>query len=85
MANLADARITINTRGSDTLMIVAQVWAEEYHKYNPQVAVSVNGGGSGVGIAALINGTADIANASRKMKPKEIEMAERQGFHIRNY
>ena len=80
MANFADARITINTRGSDTLMIVAQVWAEAYHKYNPKVAVSVNGGGSGVGIAALINGTVDIANASRKMKPKEIKMAERQGF-----
>jgi phosphate transport system substrate-binding protein len=81
MANSADARITIDTRGSDTLMIVAQVWAEEYHKHHPKVAVSVNGGGSGVGIAALINGTVDIANASRKIKPKEIKMAERQGFH----
>ncbi len=85
MANFADARVTIDTRGSDTLMIVAQVWAEEYHKHNPKVAVSVSGGGSGVGIAALINGTVDIANASRKMKPKEIEMAERQGFQPEEY
>ena len=66
-------------------MIVAQVWAEEYHKHHPQVAVSVNGGGSGVGIAALINGTVNIANASRKMKPKEIKMAQGQGFQPEEY
>ena len=76
----ADAKTIIHSRGSDTLMIVAQVWAEVYAKTNPQVAISVSGGGSGVGIAALINGTVDIASASRKMKPKEIDMAERQGF-----
>ena len=81
MSNSADTRTIINTRGSDTLMIVAQVWAEVYHKHNLNIAISVNGGGSGVGIAALINGTVDIANSSRKMKPVEIKMAESQGFH----
>lgn len=80
ISNAADARVIINTRGSDTLMIVAQLWAEAYHKQHPKVAISVNGGGSGVGIAALINGTVDIANSSRKMKAKEIKMAESQGF-----
>jgi phosphate transport system substrate-binding protein len=61
-------------------MIVAQVWAEEYAVDKPEIVVSVSGGGSGVGIAALINGTVDIANSSRKMKPIEIQMAKKQGF-----
>lgn len=62
-------RITV--KGSDTLVILAQRWAEVYMKSNPNTAIQVTGGGSGVGIAALINGATDIANASRKMKPSE--------------
>lgn len=73
------ARTEIQNKGSDTLVNVAQAWAEAYQKVNPDVAVAVSGGGSGTGIAALINGTVDIANASRKMKDKEVKQAEAQG------
>lgn len=50
---------------------LAQAWAEEYNKINPEVSIQVSGGGSGVGIASLIDGVTDLANASRKMKDKE--------------
>ena len=75
------ARTLIQNKGSDTLVNVAQAWAEAYPKVNPDVAVAVSGGGSGTGIAAMINGTVDIANASRKMKAKETELAEKNGQH----
>ena len=75
----ADARTEIQNKGSDTLVNVAQAWAEEYGKKNPDVAVAVSGGGSGTGIAAMINGTVDIANASRKMKKKEKTLAVKKG------
>jgi phosphate transport system substrate-binding protein len=75
----AQARNVIQNKGSDTLVNVAQAWAEAYQKVNPDVAVAVSGGGSGTGIAAMINGTVDIANASRKMKDKEIKMAKDRG------
>jgi phosphate transport system substrate-binding protein len=75
----ATARTEIQNKGSDTLVNVAQAWAEAYQKVDPEVAVAVSGGGSGTGIAALINGTVDIANASRKMKAKEVAMAKEHG------
>ncbi len=75
------ARSEIQNKGSDTLVNVAQAWAEAYQQVNPDVAVAVSGGGSGTGIAALINGTVDIANASRQMKDKEIKMADERGHH----
>ena len=75
----ADARELIQNKGSDTLVNVAQAWAEAYQTVNPDVAVAVTGGGSGTGIAAMINGTVDIANASRQMKDKEIKKAEESG------
>jgi len=68
---------TIQVRGSDTMVNVAQAWAEEYTKVQPAVGVEVSGGGSGVGIAALERGTIDIANASRNMKPEEVEQARK--------
>ena len=71
-----EQRQIIQNKGSDTLVNVAQAWAEAYQQVEPGVVVAVTGGGSGTGIAALINGTVDIANASRKMKPKEIEAAK---------
>jgi phosphate transport system substrate-binding protein len=77
----AQARDEIQNKGSDTLVNVAQAWAEAYQEVNPDVAVAVSGGGSGTGIAALINGTVDIANASRQMKDKEIKMADERGHH----
>ncbi|HVV85635.1 MAG TPA: phosphate ABC transporter substrate-binding protein [Kofleriaceae bacterium] len=67
----------IQNKGSDTLVNLAQALAEEYHKANPKVAIAVSGGGSGVGIAALENGTVDIANASREMKPEEKETVKK--------
>ena len=63
----------IQNKGSDTMVNLAQAWAEEYHKVHPALAIAVSGGGSGVGIAALENGTVDIANASREIKPDEME------------
>ena len=63
----------ITVKGSDTMVILAQKWAELYMKNNPSAAIQVTGGGSGVGITALINGTTDICNSSRPMKQPEIE------------
>jgi phosphate transport system substrate-binding protein len=71
------ARTVIQNKGSDTMVNVAQVWAEEYRKAAPDVEVEVSGGGSGVGIAALLKGAVDIANASRDVKPSELQQAEK--------
>ncbi len=75
----SQARTVIQNKGSDTLVNVAQAWAEEYQKVDSDVAVAVSGGGSGTGIAAMINGTVDLANASRKMKDSEIKQAKDRG------
>ena len=69
----AGKKLSIKNKGSDTLVQVAQAWAEAYKGSADEVSVQVSGGGSGTGITALINGTADIANASRAIKDKEIE------------
>jgi len=73
------SRKLIQNKGSDTLVNVAQAWAEHYKDVDAGVAVAVSGGGSGVGISALVNGKVDIANASRKMKESEIEQARKNG------
>ncbi|MBN1307674.1 MAG: phosphate ABC transporter substrate-binding protein [Chitinispirillaceae bacterium] len=70
-------RSTIQVKGSDTMVNVAQAWAEEYAGVAADVDVEVSGGGSGVGIAALERGTIDIANASRNIKPEEAELAKK--------
>lgn len=75
----AGDRVVIQNRGSDTLVNVAQAWAERYGQINPNVAVAVSGGGSGTGISAMINGTVDIANASRSMRESELEAARAGG------
>ena len=74
-----DQRAVIQNKGSDTLLNVAQAWAEAYAAVNPNIAVAVTGGGSGTGISAMINGTVDIANSSRKMRESEIEAARGNG------
>ncbi|MEZ4590451.1 MAG: PstS family phosphate ABC transporter substrate-binding protein [Chloroflexota bacterium] len=74
------ASLAIQNKGSDTLVNIALAWAEAYQTVAPEVTVAVTGGGSGTGIAALINGTVDIANASRAMKESEIEEAQANGF-----
>jgi phosphate transport system substrate-binding protein len=73
-------RTTIQNKGSDTLVNVAQAWAERYRDVEPNVGVAVTGGGSGVGISALINGTVDLANASRRFKESEVRQAKEKGF-----
>jgi len=68
---------TIQNIGSDTMVNLAQAWAEEYATVNKGISIEVSGGGTGQGVAALINGTADVANASRKLEPEEIEKAKK--------
>ena len=70
---------SIQNKGSDTLVNVALAWAERYQQEHPGVSISVTGGGSGTGIAALINKTVDIANASRKITSDEITQAKKNG------
>ena len=79
-ASAANARTEIQNKGSDTLVNVAQAWAEAYQTVDPSVAVAVSGGGSGTGIAALLNGTVDLANASRQIKSKEMDLATKSGI-----
>jgi phosphate transport system substrate-binding protein len=67
---------TIRVTGSDTMVNLAQAWAEAYRESHPDVSSQVRGGGSGVGIAALCNGKVDVATASRAMKDKEIALAK---------
>lgn len=67
---------SIQNIGSDTMVNLAQAWAEAYSKVEPNVSVEVSGGGSGIGVAALLNGTCDIANSSRGLEPEETEKAK---------
>ena len=76
-----DGTTAIQNVGSDTMVNLAQAWAEAYHQVDPAVSVEVSGGGSGIGVAALINGTCDIANCSRKLEPDEFEKARAQHGH----
>ena len=74
------AQAYIENKGSDTMVNLALAWAEKYQSDHTEVSLSVTGGGSGTGIAALINGTVDIANASRQIKEEETELAEEKGI-----
>ena len=69
----------IENKGSDTIVNLALAWAERYQGERPEVRISVTGGGSGTGIASLINGTVDIANASRSIKSEEVDEAKGNG------
>ena len=77
----AFAAKNITVKGSDTIVVMGQKWAEVYMQKHPEAAIQVTGGGSGVGIAALINGTTDIANASRKIKASEMDKAKQAGYY----
>lgn len=72
---------TIENKGSDTLVNLALAWAEVYMRQHPGIRISVTGGGTGTGIAAMINGTVSIANASREMKSEEMTAASKNGFN----
>lgn len=71
---------TVTIKGSDTLVRLGQRWAEEYMKKNPGAVVQVSGGGTGTGIAAMLNRTTDICQASRDMKDKEYKLAADKGI-----
>lgn len=80
MSTVIIAGSSITIKGSDTLVRLGQRWAEEYMKKNPETVIQVSGGGSGTGIAALLNGATDICEASRDMKEKEYKLAEQKGI-----
>jgi phosphate transport system substrate-binding protein len=75
----------IQNAGSDTMVNLAQAWAEEYATLEPSVSVEVSGGGSGTGIASLINGTVDLVNSSRKIEPDEAARAAAAGGEPQEY
>jgi len=71
---------TVSIKGSDTMVVLGQRWAEEYMKKHPETTIQVTGGGSGTGISALINGTTEICEASRSMKDSEkAQLKEKAG------
>ena len=74
------AKVSIQIKGSDTMVNLGQSWAEEFTKIHPDVNIAVTGGGSGTGIAALLNGTCDIAESSRDVEDKEITLAKEKGI-----
>jgi phosphate transport system substrate-binding protein len=78
----AAADDTITVKGSDTMVILGQRWAEEYMKERKDVTIQVTGGGSGTGIAALVNGTTTLANSSRPIKAEEKEAAKKNGIDV---
>jgi phosphate transport system substrate-binding protein len=71
---------SIVNKGSDTMVNLALAWAESYEQIYPNISISVTGGGSGTGLAALINGTVDIANVSRQISADETNAAEANGI-----
>ena len=82
----AKANSTLTIKGSDTMVILAQKWAQTFMEANPGKVLQVSGGGSGTGIAALINGTADLADASRPMKDREEkQLLERRGVKAERF
>ena len=78
--NTSGATTSIQNIGSDTIVNLALAWAERYQALQPDVRISVTGGGSGTGLAGLLNGTVDIANASRQIKAEEITAAQANGI-----
>jgi phosphate transport system substrate-binding protein len=82
LSGLASAANTITIKGSDTLLRLGQRWAEVYMKAHPDIVLQVSGGGSGTGIAALLNGTTDICEASRDMKQQEYDDGKAKGLNI---
>ncbi len=80
-----EEKVSLQIKGSDTMVNLAQAWAEAFSKTNPNVSMAVTGGGSGTGIAALLNGTCDLAISSRQMKDKEVNLAASKGISPKEY
>lgn len=76
---------SIQIKGSDTMVNLGQAWAEEFMAQNPTASIAVTGGGSGTGIAAIINGTCDIAQSSRRMKDLEVGLAKQRGREVQEW
>jgi phosphate transport system substrate-binding protein len=76
---------SIQIKGSDTIVNLVQVWAEEFVKNKPTINIGVTGGGSGTGFAALINDTCDIAMSSRKIEDKEVAEAQKNNIFIEEF
>ena len=81
LAGCGGGKKALQIKGSDTMVNLGQAWAEDFMKLNPTISIAVTGGGSGTGIAAMIGGTTDIAQASRNMAAKEIELANKKGIY----
>ncbi|OPX61289.1 MAG: PBP superfamily domain protein [Methanomassiliicoccales archaeon PtaB.Bin215] len=73
--------VVLNQKGSDTLLELCQLWSEDFHDEYPWISVEIAGGGSSTGIAALINGQVDMAQASRQIKSSEIASAQSNGVN----
>ena len=80
-ANNASAKNSIQIKGSDTMVNLAQAWAEKYMEKNPGDFIAITGGGSGTGFSSLISGTCDITMSSRNIKEKEIALAKQKGIN----
>ena len=80
-----EAKQSLTVKGSDTMVQLAQSWADEFMKANPNIAVTVTGGGSNTGIAALVSKGTDIANASRPMKAEETEAAKKNQVDAKEF
>ena len=79
-AKAQDFKGSLQIKGSDTMVNLAQAWAEEFMKAHPESSIAVTGGGSGTGIAALVNGTCDLAISSRKITDKEMALMQKKGI-----
>lgn len=75
----------ISIKGSDTMVNLTQKWAENFMAANPAASIQVTGGGSGTGVAALLNGTTDIAASSRELKSKEIDLAKSKNLDYQEF
>lgn len=76
---------TIKLKGSDTEVNLAVQLAESFHSINPDIFISISGGGSGLGIASLLNGTADLANSSRGINDKEVALFQKKGIQLDSF
>jgi phosphate transport system substrate-binding protein len=80
-ATASGEKFSLNQKGSDTLLVLAQRWAEVYMGKHPEAQIAVSGGGSGTGIAALINKQIDFCDSSRSIKDQEISDAKKNGIN----
>ncbi len=78
------AEDSIQIKGSDTMVNLGQAWAESFMGSHPNALIAVTGGGSGTGITALVNGTCDIAQSSREMSSKELDLAKSKGLDVQD-